>query len=114
MKQSRDATLHVAIAGRQLVRWEGESRLSNSDSLMDQFALAEGSPQPDLPGLLGHAAAKRLQGVRTVLVTTRSAGSAELRELHRLVEDRRAADLAADLEIMEADPVGLSHMFELV
>ena len=78
MKQSRDSTLHVAIAGRQLVQWDGESRMANAGPLMDSFALAEGSPTPDV---LARCSSRRPpSGCRASArcsITTRTDGSAE-------------------------------------
>jgi uncharacterized protein (DUF58 family) len=112
MKQSRDSSLNVAIAGKRLVHWEGESRLANADPLMDEFALAEGAANSNLVSLLEKAASRH--GHRTVLVTTRLAGSPERRELERIMSDEREADRIASLEIIESDYARLSAIFEFV
>jgi hypothetical protein len=114
MKQSRDSTLHMAIAGRQLAQWDGESRMANAGPLLDAFALAEGHPTPDVSAMLEQASAKRLQGVRTVLVTTRTHGSAPGAELRRLVASATAANALGSLEMVEADFVRLQPVFEFV
>ena len=87
MKESRDSTLHVAIAGKRLSRWNGESRMSNVDPLMDLFAMAEGTQHPAVAAMLQQAAAKRLRGTRIVLLTTRAPSSAQRRDLDRIVSE---------------------------
>jgi uncharacterized protein (DUF58 family) len=114
MKQSRDSTLQVAIAGRQLAQWDGESRISNAGPLLDSFALAEGSPTPDVLAMLEQAATRRLQGVRTLLVTTRAHDSAAGAELRRLVAKATAANALGTLEMVEADFGRLQPVFEFV
>jgi uncharacterized protein (DUF58 family) len=114
MKQSRDSKLHVAIAGRRLVQWDGESRLANAGPLMDHFAIAEGSPSPEVGTMLQQAAAKRLHGIRTVLITTRTEVSAEGAELRQAVAQIAAADMLGNVEIVDADYSRLSSVFELV
>lgn len=114
MKQSRDSTLHVAIAGRQLVQWDGESRMANAGPLMDKFALAEGSPNPDVKAMLEQAAAKRLHGIRTVLITTRTDASSGRQELRKAVEEAAAADALSSVEVLEADFSQLRSIFEFV
>jgi uncharacterized protein (DUF58 family) len=114
MKQSRDSTLHVAIAGRQLVKWDGESRMANAGPLMDQFALAEGSPSPEVATMLAQAAAKRLHGIRTVLITTRNQGSAGEGELRQAIAEAAAADAFRSVEVVEADFATLRSIFEFV
>jgi uncharacterized protein (DUF58 family) len=114
MKQSRDSTLHVAVAGRQLVQWDGESRMANAGPLMDHFASAEGSPSPQVTAMLQHAASKRLHGVRTLLITTRADGSAGRQELAQFVAQAAAADMLGNVEIVEADYAGLNSIFEFV
>jgi uncharacterized protein (DUF58 family) len=112
MRQSRDSTLHVYVAGRRVVHWDGESRISNADPLMDQFALAEGSASPDVGDMLKEAASKRVRGVRTVLVTTRPAGSPERSGLDRLIAESSTADQLRGLEVLEADFAKLASTFE--
>jgi uncharacterized protein (DUF58 family) len=114
MKQSRDSKLHVAVAGRQLVQWDGESRMANAGPLMDHFAMAEGSPSPQVTAMLEQAASKRLHGVRTLLITTRADGSAGRRELAQSVAQAAAADMLGNVEIVAADYAGLSSIFEFV
>jgi uncharacterized protein (DUF58 family) len=114
MRQSRDSTLHVMIAGRQLDRWDGESRMSNADPLMDKFALAEGVANPNVATMLDDAASMRLHGLRTVLVTTRKAGTPEWRALERTVAEHSSADMIGGVEILEADYAGLASIFEFV
>jgi uncharacterized protein (DUF58 family) len=114
MKQSRDSTLHVAVAGRQLVQWDGESRIANAGPLMDYFAMAEGAPRPQVATMLEHAASKRLHGVRTLLITTRAEGSAERNELAQTVTQIAAAGMLGNVEIVEADYAGLNSIFEFV
>jgi uncharacterized protein (DUF58 family) len=113
MRQSRDSTLHVYIAGRRLVHWDGESRLSNADPLMDHFALAEGAAHPDLKSMLKEAGAKRSGGVRTVLVTTRAQGSPERAGLERLIAENASAEQLRGMEVLEADETKLGSVFEL-
>jgi uncharacterized protein (DUF58 family) len=114
MKQSRDSKLHVAIAGRQLAQWDGESRMANAGPLLDSFALAEGSPTPDVLAMLGQAATRRMQGVRTLLVTTRTHDSAAGAELRRLVASATASNALGGLEMVEADFGRLQPVFEFV
>jgi len=114
MRQSRDSTLHVMIAGRQLDRWDGESRMSNADPLMDKFALAEGIANPNVATMLDDAASMRLHGLRTVLVTTRKAGTPEWRALERTVAEHSSADMIGGVEILEADYASLASIFEFV
>jgi uncharacterized protein (DUF58 family) len=59
MRQSRDSSLHVWIAGETLDRWEGESRMSNADPLMDRFAVAEGYAKPAIGHRARHASSPR-------------------------------------------------------
>jgi len=114
MTQSRDSTLHVAIAGRQLVQWDGESRMANAGPLMDKFALAEGSPSSDVGKMLEQAAAKRLHGIRTVLVTTRMESSNGQSELQNAVAQAATADSFRNVEVIEADYDRLRSIFEYV
>jgi Asp-tRNA(Asn)/Glu-tRNA(Gln) amidotransferase A subunit family amidase len=114
MKQSRDSTLHVAIAGRQLVQWDGESRMANAGPLMDKFALAEGSPSPDLRTMLEHAAAKRIHGIRTVLITTRTQTSSGQQDLRKAVQEAATVDAFSGVEVVEADFSQLRSIFEFV
>jgi uncharacterized protein (DUF58 family) len=114
MKQSRDSTLHVAIAGRQLEQWDGESRMANAGPLMDRFALAEGSPIPNLKTMLEQAAAKRLHGIRTVLITTRTDSSGGQQDLRKAIEEAAAADAFSGVEVVEADFSRLRSIFEYV
>lgn len=114
MKESRDSTLHVALAGKRLARWNGESRMSNADPLMDQFALAEGTPLPEIPALLQQAASKRMRGTRIVLVTPRALGSAARLDLERIIKQESVHDAAGPLEIVEADYDRLASIFEFV
>jgi uncharacterized protein (DUF58 family) len=112
MKQSRDSTLHVAIAGREMVQWDGESRMANAGPLMDKFALAEGSPNPSLKTMLEQAAAKRIHGIRTVLITTRTDASSGQQELRKAVEEAAAVDAFSGVEVVEADFSRLRSIFE--
>ena len=114
MKESRDSTLHVALAGKQLARWNGESRMSNVDPLMDLFATAEGTPQPAVAAMLQQAASKRLRGARIVLVTPRALSSAGRQDLERIVSQQTVHDAAGPLEIVEADYDRLASIFEFV
>jgi uncharacterized protein (DUF58 family) len=114
MKESRDSTLHVAIAGKRLTRWNGESRMSNADPLMDLFAVAEGSQQPDVASLLQHSASKRLRGTRVVMVTSRAPGSTPRRDLDRIISEQAVHDATGPLEIVEADYDRLGAIFEFV
>jgi len=114
MRQSRDSTLQIVIAGRRLVRWEAESRMSNADPLMDEFALAEGSRAPDVKKMVEEAADNRLRASRTVLVTTRPAGSAERRESDRLFHEGPAAERLGGVEVIEADFNRIASIFEYV
>jgi uncharacterized protein (DUF58 family) len=114
MKESRDSTLHVALAGKQLARWNGESRMSNVDPLMDLFATAEGTPQPAVAAMLQQAASKRLRGARIVLVTPRALSSAGRQDLERIVSQETVHDAAGPLEIVEADYDRLASIFEFV
>jgi uncharacterized protein (DUF58 family) len=114
MKQSRDSTLYVGIAGRRLVEWDGESRIANAGPLMDHFALAEGCPRPNVTTMLRQAAAKRLRGVRTVLITTRTEQSGTGPELRQAMADAAAADITGDVTVIEADYARLSSIFEFV
>ena len=114
MKQSRDSRLHVAIAGRRLVQWDGESRMANAGPLMDQFALAEGSPTPQVATMLQQAAAKRLHGFRTLLITTRLDASPGGSDLRRAVADAASQEIIGNVEILEADEARLSSIFEFV
>lgn len=114
MKESRDSTLHVAIAGKQVARWNGESRMSNADPLMDLFAMAEGAQQPDVGAMLQHSASKRLRGTRVVLITSRASGSAPRRDLDRIISEQAMHDAAGPLEIVEADYDRLASIFEFV
>lgn len=114
MKQSRDSTLHVAIAGRRLVDWDGESRMANAGPLMDELALAEGNPNPDVSTMLERAAAKRLHGIRTVLITTRTDALAGESELQRALAQAASADAFGSVEVVEADYARLRSIFEYV
>jgi uncharacterized protein (DUF58 family) len=114
MKESRDSTLHVAIAGKQLARWNGESRMSNADPLMDLFAICEGAPYPDVAALLQQSASKRLRGTRVVMVTTRAPGSSSRRELDRIVSEQAVHEATGPLEIVEADYDRLASIFEFI
>jgi uncharacterized protein (DUF58 family) len=114
MKQSRDSTLHVAIAGRQLTQWDGESRMANAGPLLDSFALAEGSPMPALTTMLEQAAQKRLQGVRTILVTSRTHDSAAGAELRGAVASGAAGNALSTVEVVEADYAKVRPIFEFV
>jgi uncharacterized protein (DUF58 family) len=112
MKESRDSTLHVAIAGKQLARWNGESRMSNADPLMDLFAVAEGSQSPDLATLFQQSVSKRLRGTRIVMLTTRAAGSPERRDLERVISQGSVHESAGPVEMVEADYDRLASIFE--
>jgi uncharacterized protein (DUF58 family) len=114
MKESRDSTLHMAIAGKRVAQWDGESRMSNVDPLMDLFAVAEGAHRPDVSALLQQVASKRLRGTRIVMVTTRATGSPERRELEQIVSQQASHESAGPLEIFEADYDRLSSIFEFV
>jgi uncharacterized protein (DUF58 family) len=114
MKESRDSTLQVALAGKQLARWNGESRMSNVDPLMDLYATAEGAPQPAVAAMLQQAASKRLRGARIVLVTPRALSSAGRQDLERIVSQETVHDAAGPLEIVEADYDRLASIFEFV
>jgi hypothetical protein len=114
MKESRDSTLHVAVAGKRLARWNGESRMSNVDPLMDLFAVAEGIEHPEVAALLQQSASKRLRGTRIVMITTRAPGSAERRDLDRVVSQQAAHEATGPLEIVEADYDRLAPIFESV
>jgi uncharacterized protein (DUF58 family) len=114
MKESRDSTLHVAIAGKRLSRWNGESRMSNVDPLMDLFAMAEGTQHPEVAALLQQSAAKRQHGTRVVLLTTRAPNSAQRRDLDRITSEHATHDATGPLEIVEADYDRLGSIFEFV
>jgi uncharacterized protein (DUF58 family) len=114
MKESRDSTLHVAIAGKRLSRWNGESRMSNVDPLMDLFAMAAGTQHPEVAALLQQSAAKRQHGTRVVLVTTRAPNSAQRRDLDRIASEHAAHEATGPLEIVEADYDRLASIFEFV
>jgi uncharacterized protein (DUF58 family) len=114
MKESRDSTLHVAMAGKRLSRWNGESRMSNADPLMDLFAMAEGTPHPEVAALLQQSASKRLRGTRVVLVTSRAAGSQARRDLERIIAEQAVHEATGPLEIVEADYDRLASIFEFV
>ncbi|HEV8002129.1 MAG TPA: DUF58 domain-containing protein [Planctomycetaceae bacterium] len=114
MKESRDSTLHVAIAGKRLSRWNGESRMSNVDPLMDLFAMTEGTQHPEVAALLQQSAAKRQHGTRVVLVTTRAPNSPQRRDLDRIAAEHAVHDATGPLEIVEADYDRLGPIFEFV
>ena len=114
MKESRDSTLHVGLAGKQLSRWNGESRMSNADPLMDLFAIAEGATHPDVASLLQQSAGKRLRGTRVVMVSTRAPGSARRGDLERVISEQAVHDGTGPLEILEADYDRLGSIFEFV
>jgi hypothetical protein len=102
----------VSVAGRRRGQWDGKSRMANAGPLMDHFALAEGSPSPDVKTMLQQAASKRLHGVRTVLITTRTEESAGGPDLRKAVAEAAAADMTGRMEVIEADYVRLSSIFE--
>jgi predicted TIM-barrel fold metal-dependent hydrolase len=81
---------------------------------MDHFALAEGCPRPNVTTMLQQAAAKRLRGVRTVLITTRTEQSGTGPELRQAMAEAAAADITGDVTVIEADYVRLSSIFEFV
>jgi hypothetical protein len=114
MKESRDSTLNVALAGKRLSRWSGESRVSNADPLMDLFAMAEGTQHPEVAALLQQSATKRLRGTRVVMLTTRASGSAQRRDLDRIVSQQAPHESTGPLEILEADYDRLASIFEFV
>jgi hypothetical protein len=114
MRQSRDSTLNVSIAGEQLVNWEGESRVANADPLLDQFAVAVATVKPDVRTMVKVAASRRLQGSRTILVTTRQQGSPERAELDRIVADDSSNEPLGHVEMVEADFNQLASVFEFV
>jgi uncharacterized protein (DUF58 family) len=114
MKESRDSSLHVALAGKRLERWNGESRMSNADPLMDLFAIAEGTQNPEVAAMLQQSSSKRLRGTRTLLITTRAPGSASRRDLDRVVSREAAHEATGPLEIVEADYDRLASIFEFV
>jgi uncharacterized protein (DUF58 family) len=114
MKESRDSTLNVALAGKRLARWNGESRMSNADPLMDLFAMAEGTDRPEVAALLQQSAAKRLRGTRVVMLTTRALGSPQRRDLERIVSEQATHEATGPLDIVEADYDRLASIFEFV
>jgi uncharacterized protein (DUF58 family) len=114
MKESRDSTLHMAFAGKRLSRWNGESRMSNVDPLMDLFAMAEGTDRPEVAALLQQSASKRLRGTRVVMITTRALGSSERRDLERIISEQSPHESGGPFEIVEADYDRLASIFEFV
>jgi hypothetical protein len=114
MKESRDSSLHVALAGKRLARWNGESRMSNADPLMDLFAMAEGTDRPEVAALLQQSASKRLRGTRVVMITTRALGSQPRRDLERIVTEQSPHEVAGPLDLVEADYDRLASIFEFV
>jgi hypothetical protein len=114
MRQSRDSALQVLIAGRDFLAWEGESRLANADGVLDQLALAEAGTKPDVAAMLRRAAAKRVHGTRTVLVTTRRPGTPERAALEGIIAGESAADRLGGWDVLEADFAALESIFEYV
>jgi hypothetical protein len=64
--------------------------------------------------MLKQAAARRLHGVRTLLITTRAPDVAARQELITAVEHASAADQFGNVEILEADALQLASIFEFV
>jgi hypothetical protein len=87
--------------------------MANAGPLMDRFALAEGSPNPNVKTMLEQAAAKRIHGIRTVLITTRTESSSGQQELRKTVE-QVTADMLSGVEVVEADFSRLRSIFEFV
>jgi hypothetical protein len=64
--------------------------------------------------MLEQAAAKRLHGIRTVLVTTRMESSNGQSELQNAVAQAATADSFRNVEVIEADYDRLRSIFEYV
>ncbi|MBT6156852.1 MAG: DUF58 domain-containing protein [Planctomycetaceae bacterium] len=107
MRNARDARLDVAVAGRELERWEGRSGPAGIDSLLEMLALADSRMNPDVAALSTDAEMRRSSSTRVLLLTTRPLSSDVLDAIRESTDNGDAPPSQGHFEIM---PVGLREL----
>ena len=108
MRQSRDATLYLSVAGTTLSSWEGRSGPTNIESLLEVLALLQPGFVPDVEKLVDTSAAKRPVGTQTLLITTRQGA-----QLDDVLSRRNGADASSEIQVLETNHGKLSEFFQL-
>ena len=80
-RKSRESMVWLGIAGKQTHLWEGAAGPQAIPFLLDQLALCEGAPNPDLEWLWNRSGELRRPQVRRFLLTTRDLKAALPRQL---------------------------------
>lgn len=116
IRESRDADVAVAVAGRDSTTWEGPANPAAIEPVMKTFALAEASPDSDAARLREAAAIRRGRGVRIVAVTTRRRVGAVYPQFSEPDSTSGAAGSSNgfdDVLVVEADHDSLSKIFQV-
>jgi uncharacterized protein (DUF58 family) len=100
MRQSRDARLHVAADGTEFFLWEGQSRPSNIESMLDTLAVFKASGTPNVTRMAEFAQAKRSPTTRVLFITTRKSRGDHGRGRWR--EELRAAGLGGEVHVLQS------------
>jgi len=126
VKQTSGARLVLVCCGSEQTVLEGHSRPGIVKPVLNALALAGADSSADSESLLETGLAKRTSGMRTVLITTRGLRSDEpggenadaLSRIHNSVSGKRLSETArerfGEIQVIEADPAGVSSFFQIV
>ena len=113
MKQSRNANVFLAIAGRKLTFCDGASTQAGIERLLMALAVVEAGSAPAIGELIELGTAKRSQSTETILITSRQRENVGREEAQSTGSLFATTELAGDTYVIETDPAKLATFFQL-
>lgn len=113
IRQARDATVSLDVAGENRVHWEGGSGRTRVDSLLELLARIRAAPQADAAGLAEAAGGVGSRHVRKLFISTRPNVEARLSKRGGGARGTAAAALATDLPVIEVSWKTLDPVFDV-
>lgn len=101
-QQSRESKIFIGLAGQTSRDWTGAAGPQNLPRILDEFALAEGSPLNELQPVIAACLQMRSAHVNRLLITTRGDRHPTMHLLHDIVADSQHHGLP--LRLVRADP----------
>jgi uncharacterized protein (DUF58 family) len=113
MKQSRNANVFLAIAGKKLTFCDRASTQAGIERLLAALAVVEAGSAPPIGELVELGTAKRSRSTETILITSRQREDVYREEAQAVGSSFAMTELAGDANVIETDPTQLAKFFKL-